>query len=228
MKVLAIETSTLTGSVALVEEERLLGEMTLSVSVQHSERLMPAIADLLTHSGVPLASVDLFAVSAGPGSFTGLRIGVACAQGLAASIGKPLVGVPTLQALAMNGLHFPGLVVPLLNAYRGEVYRGLYQKVPGTFWSMEGLAEDRVCKISELIDELGSRKERTLLLGNGVEIIGEGPLQTLDGAVMAPMTLNNPRASNVALLASSLNQKVPGTFWLGREVVLPHYLRSPG
>jgi tRNA threonylcarbamoyladenosine biosynthesis protein TsaB len=212
VKILGIETSTLTGSVALVESGRLLGETTLSVSVQHSERLMPAIEQLLRDSGIAPGEIDLYAVADGPGSFTGLRIGIAAAQGLAMPYGRPIAGVSTLRGLAMNAVLFPGLIVPVLNAFRGEVYFGIYRAKGGRPEPVEG---DAVLPVADFLERLKSLGKETLLLGGGIEILPR------DSEVLreriAPALFHTPRAASIALLAEF---SVPGT-------VLPRYLRKP-
>ncbi len=220
MRVLALETSTLTGSVALLEEERLVGEVTLSISLQHSERLLPAIQRLLedanvgagfTRPGVltaPLQNIDLIAVAHGPGSFTGLRVGIATAQGLSLAWDKPVIGVSSLAALAMNGAHFAGLVVPVLDARRGEVYAAVRSEEHAV--SPDGLAEI-------LTNVTGP----ILLLGEGAERYREIFARRLgDRAVFAPTPLNTPRAANVAIVALREFQKEKGS-----PLVLPRYLR---
>lgn len=220
MNVLAIETSTLTGSVALFKNESVVGEITLSVSVQHSERLMPAIDQLLRDAGTNPAEIDLYAVATGPGSFTGLRIGIAAAQGLSLSHGKPMIGVSTLEALALNGIFFNGLIVPLLDAYRGEVYRGLYRGGSGLPALID---EDRVTGIQPLIEELQKQDSATLLLGNGAEIYGDQIQKALGKTTVAPGLLRNPRASNVAFLALQKSKET-----IPRGPLFPRYLRQPG
>ncbi len=203
MKVLAIETSTLTGSVALLEDDRVVEERVLSNQLQHSVDLMPAIDEVLSKNKMPLSGIDLFAVGNGPGSFTGLRIGIATAQGLALPFQKPLVGISSLHALACQGADFEGLVIPCLNAYRNEIYWGLYQKVPGTFW-LEPVLEDRVTSVEMLLKEVKERDEKALFLGHGYDA-------------------SHPKASHVGFLA--LEQWKKGE---RSSTVLPRYLRSPG
>jgi len=228
MQVLAIETSTLTGSVALLSGEEVIGEITLSVSVQHSERLMPAVERLLTDSNLTATDIDLYAVAIGPGSFTGLRIGIATAQGLSLAGGKPLVGVSTLEALAVNALFFPGLIVPILNANRGEIYRGLYQqKNVGTYCGpyLNAVDEDRVIGVDKLIAELRHFEGPILLLGNGTQLHKEKLLKELGGKQIsfAPPSLQIPRASHLAVLA--LEKWNRGDV---NQTALPRYLRVPG
>lgn len=211
MKILAIETSTLTGSIALVCDGQLVGETTLSVSVQHSERLMPAVDQILRDSGVSAKDVDLYAVAEGPGSFTGLRIGISAAQGFSLSQEKPIVGVSTLEGLAMNGMYFPGTVIPVLNAFRGELY-----------WRLDG--QDRVSTAESMAAVLQNRPGPLLILGNGAPLCGDLLLQNLGDRVrIAPAWLQNPRAVPIATLAAQKFKE-----GLKTAPVLPSYLRKPG
>jgi tRNA threonylcarbamoyladenosine biosynthesis protein TsaB len=220
VKILAIETSTLTGSVALVSDGRLLGETTLSVSVQHSERLMPAVEQLLRDANTPADQVDLFAVAQGPGSFTGLRIGIAAAQGLALARSKPLVGISTLMGLSMNAAFFPGLVVPVLNAFRGEVYFGRYRMVLGRPTPVQ---DDSVVPLEDFLGLLRSCGESALVLGDGVELCQpKFDSRENDKIVINSGILNTPRASHLAFLAGLQELRSAA------EPVLPRYFRKPG
>lgn len=217
MKILAIETSTLTGSVALVADGSLLGETTLSVSVQHSERLLPTIEQILRDARIEPADVDLYAVADGPGSFTGLRIGIAAAQGLAMAHGKPLVGVSTLRGLAMNAAFHSGPVVPVLNAFRGEVYFGVYRFQNAV---LEALEEDGILSVDAFAEKLGSLPHPAVVLGNGVELMRDKISSGMSGKIIIGSgNLNVPRASNLAFLAQGRSAEAP---------VLPRYLRKPG
>lgn len=198
VKILAIETSTLTGSVALLENDSLIGEITLSVSAQHSESLLPAIDQLLSQARVKSAEIDLYAVAVGPGSFTGLRIGIAAAQGLSLAHQKPLVGVSTLRGLAMNAIFYSGIIVPVLNAFRGEVYFGLYRARDGIPFEIEA---DQVLPLEEFHRRMDSLKEDRLILDQGL----------------------GPRAAHIGFLAAR-----DPTVSHGEALVFPRYLRRPG
>lgn len=126
MRVLGIDSATLVAGVAVIEEERVVVEGFLQTRKTHSERLLPLIALWLQEAELSLKDIDGIAVTSGPGSFTGLRIGVATAKGLAQAAGKPLLGVPTLDALALNLAGSSGIICPILNARKGEVYTALY------------------------------------------------------------------------------------------------------
>ncbi len=222
MKVLALETSTLTGSVALLSDDVLMGEITQSVSLQHSERLMPAVHRLLNDACVTAKDLDLVAVACGPGSFTGLRVGIAAAQGLSSAAGIPLVGVSSLAGLSLNAIFFDGLVVPLLNAFRGEVYRGIYRMISG--WP-EAVVDDGVVDPAALLEEVRGHAKKILFLGNGLPVIFEA-LQKEAGMLdwrAAPLPLMMPRASNIGHLALQNDSKDRSS-----APVMPVYLRKAG
>jgi len=127
MRILALETATLAGSAALLEGGRVIGQSLLDVALTHSERLLAMVDRLLQDSGWDVAALDALAVSVGPGSFTGLRVGIATVKGLAMSLGLPVAPVPTLDALASNLPFADAPVCPLLDARKGEVYLSLYR-----------------------------------------------------------------------------------------------------
>ncbi len=130
MLILALECATKTIGVALLEGEDVLAEIYLGFDRHHAEILLPAIDRLFSLSGLTPGHVDLLACTVGPGSFTGLRIGVSTVKGLALATGKPVAGVSTLEVLAMNAVPFPQLICPMLDARKGQVYTGLYRLGP--------------------------------------------------------------------------------------------------
>jgi tRNA threonylcarbamoyladenosine biosynthesis protein TsaB len=162
MRVLGIETSTLQGGAALVDGEHVVCEHTLSVRVTHSERLLPAIDAVLRDAGVGLTDVGGLAISIGPGSFTGLRIGLSTVKGLAYATGLPVVGVPTLEAMAwlLPAARYP--ICPVLDARKHEVYAALFRHAEAglvRLWDDRALSPERVC---DLVDG------PTLFIGDGV------------------------------------------------------------
>lgn len=132
MRVLAVDSSTTVAGVAVVEDDKLVVETFLNTTKTHSQRLMPMLDATLREADLTLADINALAVSIGPGSFTGLRIGLATVKGLAQATGKPIIGIPTLDALAMNAAGLPGQICPILDARKNEVYTAVYQSVdPG-------------------------------------------------------------------------------------------------
>ena len=163
MKVLGIETATLMGGVALMAEAGLISEYRMGVAVRHSERLLPAIDHLLTQSHASLSQISAIAVSAGPGSYTGLRVGLAVAKGLAMGAHLPLVMVPTLEAHAAAFSQCQRLIAPMLDARRGQVYWALFDPRP------EGLTRiypDTVSTLQEAIAIIRSFQRETLVTGD--------------------------------------------------------------
>ena len=170
MKILALESSALTASVAVCDGEQLLGEYTLNNGNTHSETLLPMTESLLGSLGLSVSDIDLFAASIGPGSFTGIRIGVATLKGLAFGSQKPCVGVSTLEAMAYN-LSVPnGLICPVMNARRKQVYTALFRNNGG---SMERLMPDSAISIAELDELLASYDEPVYLVGDGYSVTVE-------------------------------------------------------
>jgi tRNA threonylcarbamoyladenosine biosynthesis protein TsaB len=160
---LAIDTATKTAGVALLRDEVILVEYFFNLERNHSETVLPAVHEGLALAGVGIGAVDLFALTVGPGSFTGLRIGASTVKGLALTTGKPVVGVSTLEALAFNAVDFPGLVCPMLDARKGEVYAALYRAAAGgEFDVILGEAATTPAEI------LGRIDRETLFLGDGV------------------------------------------------------------
>jgi tRNA threonylcarbamoyladenosine biosynthesis protein TsaB len=175
MKILSIDSSALVASVAICEDERILAEYTLNNGNTHSETLLPMVEALLGALGLKIADVDLFAVSAGPGSFTGVRIGAATLKGLAFGSDKPCAEVSTLEALAANLRGLDGLVCPVMNARRSQVYTALFRVSQG---KTERLMEDSALSIAELDALLANYGEPVRLCGDGYDITERGFTQT--------------------------------------------------
>jgi tRNA threonylcarbamoyladenosine biosynthesis protein TsaB len=193
---LTIDTSTPAGSVALSQGDRLLGEILLNTPSTHTDRLLTSLHQLLDDTGVDLAEVDAFAVVLGPGSFTGLRVGVATVKGLALAMDKPVIGISSLQALAVQ-VPFPKYpLCGLLDARKQEVYAGMFR------W--EGglpvlLGKERVLPPEALMEELTGD---VLFVGNGANVYRTLIIRQLGSrAHFAPWSLEIPRASAAAALA---------------------------
>ncbi len=199
MRILAVETSTLAGGAAIVDGERLLGEYTLNIRTTHSERLMAAVDRLLQDCGWELGDLEGVAVAIGPGSFTGLRIGVSTVKGLALALGIPVVAVPTLDALAARLPFAAHPVCPVLDARKGEVYACLYHWAEGTMvrdWEYLALAPEALC---ERI--LGP----VILVGDALDALGDLFVARLGGrARLAPAGRRLPSAATVGALGHAL------------------------
>jgi tRNA threonylcarbamoyladenosine biosynthesis protein TsaB len=199
MLVLALDTSTMLGTVAVVRDGQLLAELGAFVRASHGETVLPHVERALHMAGIGLAQVDLLAVGIGPGSFTGVRIGVATAKGLAMAERKPLVGVTSLRSLARGLGHGAGLAVPILDAHKGEVYCAAYAH------RADGGLDEVVAPFHALPDQAAQHLraragEQTLwLAGDGPERYGAQLLDPLGSAVVrAPGFANLPRAACLA------------------------------
>ncbi|MDD2401413.1 MAG: tRNA (adenosine(37)-N6)-threonylcarbamoyltransferase complex dimerization subunit type 1 TsaB [Clostridia bacterium] len=198
MIVLGIESATPVASVAIVSDNKLLGEIMLNTGLTHSEQLLPLIDDLLKQVRVSLMDLDGIAVAGGPGSFTGLRIGMATAKGLAQGTEKPLVSVSTLLAFAFLQAGRPGLVAPLMNARKNEVYTALY-KFEGEEY--EQLEPEQAIGPQEWAQKLDSYQKPVLLSGDGVKDYFDVWKQNLGEKAIFPSNLFlTARGASVAWL----------------------------
>ena len=167
MKILSLDSTALVASVALCEDEKLLGEITLNNGNTHSETLLPMVEFLLERLALTTDDIDMFAASKGPGSFTGVRIGAATVKGLAFGTQKPCIGVSTLESLAYNLVFVDGLICPVMNARRSQVYTALFRAKNGV---LERLMPDSAIAISELDEYLKQFDEPVRLSGDGYGI----------------------------------------------------------
>lgn len=200
MNWLSIDTCTSTLSVGLVHEEVILGEWVSHLKRHHSKHLLPAVDGLLRQTGRALTDIGGIAVTQGPGSYTGVRIGVTTAKVLAWSLKLPLVGVSSLAALAVNGQRFSGRLIPMWDARRKRVYAGHYRFGPHS--QLTALKEDRVTGIQDLMADLADVREPLLFLGDGA--VSHRPLieaQLGDQAFFAETAENVIRPASVARLA---------------------------
>ena len=166
MKILGIESSSLVASIAIVEDENMLAEYTVNFKKTHSQTLLPMLDEVMRMLGMELQEIDAIAVSGGPGSFTGLRIGAATAKGLGFALQKPLIHVPTLDATAYNLCGSDALICPIMDARRNQVYNGLYY----CDRDLKVICAQRAVDMHELILELNARGVRVIFLGDGVPV----------------------------------------------------------
>lgn len=167
MKILAFESSAKAAGVALCEDEFLVAQSYQNNGLTHSTTLLPMAEDLLRNCGVSLKDVDCLAVSAGPGSFTGLRIGISTVKGLCWGAEKPCAGVSTLEAMAWNLAHLDGVICCAMDARRHQVYNALFRAREGT---LERLTPDRAISLEELARELKSLDGPQIVVGDGSEL----------------------------------------------------------
>lgn len=199
MRILGIESSSLVASVAIVEDETTMAEYTVNFKKTHSQTLLPMIDEMVKLLEIDLSTVDAIAVSGGPGSFTGLRIGSATAKGLGLALHKPLIHVPTLDATAYNLYGTEALICPIMDARRNQVYTGIYRFRE----SFEIVHGQDAMDIDELIGILNSMGEPVIFLGDGVPVFRSRIEETLTvKALFAPAHVNRQRASAVAALGA--------------------------
>ena len=199
----------------MLRDGKLVSQYTQCSGLTHSRTLLPMGEDMLKNAELKLADVDLLAVAHGPGSFTGVRIGVSMVKGLAWASDKPCVGVSTLEAMAWHGLAAGGLVCPVMDARRSQVYNALFRIVDGR---PERLTEDRPIALEELAEELRTYNERVFLVGDGAELSYSALTGKGLPCSLAPENLRMQSAWGVAMAAMG---KTPGT----ADELLPVYLR---
>ena len=198
MKTLALETSAKSVSVAVTEDGRVLASSYQNIGLTHSVTLMPLLDGMLQNAGLALSDMDLLAVAAGPGSFTGLRIGVSALKGLAWAEDKPCCGVSTLEAMAQNGRLFEGTVICAMDARRSQVYNALFRCENG---QLTRLCPDRAIGLEELAEELRGETRRLLVLGDGGQLCRDGLAQLGVESELAPAQLLYQNAVGVGLAA---------------------------
>lgn len=198
---LAIETATLASGVALATADKLVAEIIVQTRKTHSERLMPHIEQLLELGQVAKEDITAIAVSIGPGSFTGLRIGLATAKALAYVWNVPVIGVSTLAALAYACPAPNSLICPLLDAQKGNVYQAVYRWEKGM---LQEVIPPRVIAHQEAINELASQPLPVIMLGEGAVLFQEAIVAAADPIELAPLHIILPRAGSVALLGHQL------------------------
>ncbi|WRP06866.1 tRNA (adenosine(37)-N6)-threonylcarbamoyltransferase complex dimerization subunit type 1 TsaB [Rossellomorea aquimaris] len=216
MTILSIDTSNYPLGVALIEEDKVIGEYITYIKKNHSVRAMPAIEQLLKDCGTEAKDLTKVVVANGPGSYTGVRIGVTLAKTLAWSLGIPLIPVSSLATLASSGRYFTGYIVPLFDARRGQVYTGLYE-----FQGDQLICVEDDCNIilEEWVTKLKDFNKEILFVGNDVALHESMIKEVLgDQAKIAPFVSHNPRPSELAFIGS-------GLIGTSAHEVLPNYIR---
>jgi len=219
--ILAIDTSGRSGSIALVDRGRLVAERTVGDAGPHAGWLPGNIAGICASNGITLNEIDLYAATAGPGSFTGLRIGLTTIKGLAWSLDKPVAPVSTLRALAMNAATAGVPVCPILDARKSEVYTALYTFKNGEAEVLMEPVSIRPEALFENLNALCPESGPVIFLGNGLCVYGELIQKGRKGAVLAPEPLWIVRAYNVAALAGARGAESTTALALA-----PFYLRK--
>lgn len=219
MRVLCIDTSGTTAGVALLEDQKIIYESETNNGLTHSQSIMPMVDAALNTARITARDVDLFAAVVGPGSFTGVRIGVSTIKAMAHATGKPCIGVNALETLAAGTGGFDGVICPILDARAQQVYGAVF--APG--FPPERLMQDEAMKLTEYLDAVASISDRALFIGDGAVSFASVIKERMgDGACFAPVHLSSIRAGAAASIALHNAEKAGD--YLSLE---PLYLRAP-
>ena len=213
MNILAIESSAVTAGVAVLQDGRLLAQSMSDCGLTHSKTLMPQVEQLLAACSLTPSDLHLIAVAHGPGSFTGVRIGVSCAAGLAFAAGIPALGVSTLEAMAYGASYHEGLVCPVMDARRNEVYTALFRIENG---QITRLMDDSAIPIALLAERLAAYEKPVYLVGDGADLVHA----QIQSTHLAPVHVRKQRADGVALCALARQSEA-----VNAKELAPVYLR---
>lgn len=217
MKILAIDTTGLVASVAIVDSTKTIAEFTTNHKKTHSETLMPMIENMFLSLNMDISEIDYIAVSNGPGSFTGLRIGVATAIAIAHGSNKLVIPVPTLDSLAYNIFDQSNIIVPIMDARRDQVYTAFYKRDGEKLIRLNDYMADNIdVVISLLIEE----NKNAIFLGDGIQVFREKILEHKEKFMIASANMNMQRASSVGVVAMQNIDKA-----VTYDKVEPFYLR---
>jgi len=219
MKILAFETSAKAASAAVMADGKLLAECYQNTGLTHSQTLMVMAQDLLKQLNLTAKDMDAVAVAAGPGSFTGVRIGIAAAKGFAWGREIPCVGTSTLESMALGLGAWQGYVCPVMDARRSQVYNALFHVSGGNYARVQ---EDRAISLADLGEELKILREPIFLVGDGSNLCYNTLLEKVPGLVLPPEHRMHQRAAGVALAAERM-LKEGGDF--SGAALMPNYLR---
>ena len=225
MKILGLDSSGLVASAALWEDDILLAEYTTNYKKTHSQTLLPMLDEIRNMIDLDMTSIDAIAIAAGPGSFTGLRIGAATAKGLGLALDKPLVEVPTLEGLAYNLCGCTQFICPLMDARRNQVYTGIYEfeKVNSTY-ELRVIENQCAVDISDIIAKLNEMGREVIFLGDGVPVYRK----VIEEQMQIPYSFaaannNRQRAASVAALGAVYYAQGKTVTAAGHQ---PEYLRK--
>ena len=198
MKILGLDSSGIVASVAIVEDDVLIAEYTVNYKKTHSQTLLPMLDEIAKMTELDLNSIDAIAVAAGSGSFTGLRIGSATAKGLGLALKKPLIAIPTVEGLAYNLYDISGLICPIMDARRKQVYTGIYRF---TDHQLKVVEDQMAVPMETVIEKLNQYGEAVTFLGDGVPVFHELIAEKMTVPYsFAPAHVNKQRAAAVAAL----------------------------
>lgn len=219
MNIVAIDTSGPLASCAVMKDGAIAHMIVMNQGLTHSETIMPALDDCMRAANIDCSQADVFAAVAGPGSFTGVRIGVCAAKGLAHAHNVPCVAIDALEALAMNVQYFDGIACPILDARRGQVYCAAFDMKNGM---PERVLEDAAIEIDAFLDSLPEDR-KLFFLGDGLRVHAKHIAEKIgERAVIAPANMRELRADAACLLAAAKADE-----WKEAKLLTPIYLRIP-
>lgn len=221
MKLLAIDTTATAASACLAEDGRIIGEFYVNTALTHSRTLVPMIEQLMLNTGEELDKLSVVAVNAGPGSFTGVRIGVAAVKGIAFASDIPCMSVSTLESMAYNVSDSDAVVCAVMDARCSQVYNALFRTENGT---VSRLCVDRALSVEDLRRELEGMTEKVILVGDGAALCYEAYKDSLKNVSLAQPNNRFQRASSVAMAAFD---KLSKGETVSAEELMPVYLRLP-
>ena len=199
MRILALDSSGLVASVAILEDDNLIAEYTVNYKKTHSQTLLPMLDEIVQMTDTDLSTIDAIAIAKGPGSFTGLRIGSATVKGLGLALDKPIVGIPTVEGLAMNLYDTDAVICPLMDARRNQVYTGIYKFQEGT---LQVVRDQLPLGIGEIIEALNLLEQKVVFLGDGVPVYKDIIEQKMEVPyTFAPAHVNKQRAAAIGVRA---------------------------
>lgn len=217
MLILSVDSSAAPASVCLYQDGKILADFYLNSGFTHSQTLMAMVESALKISCRTVADIDAFAVNNGPGSFTGVRIGVSAVKGMAYAADKPCIAVSTLMSMAYNCLASDGIICACMDARRSQVYNALFRVSSGT---VTRLCEDRAISVADLLEELGSYDERIMLAGDGAQLVFDS--SDNDNISLLPENIRYQRASSTAIAAFDKFNRGEA---LSPAALMPSYLR---
>lgn len=223
MNILAFDTASSSGAVAIMKNDKIIAHTQLNIGLTHSEQLLPTINALMEITGSKMGEMDAIAITSGPGSFTGLRIGFSTAKGMALGLHKPLIPISTLDVLAQNGAGTNGIVVPIMNARRNQVYTAIYYSNGS---SVKRKSDFQAIGINELLDEIKKLSQATpvYFTGDGVDVFSDVVRESLgNSAIFASGCRKYVCADMLALLAA---QEIDNWTDLRGMRIEPIYLRE--
>ena len=221
MKILAVDSSANTASVAINSDGNLVGEFFINAGLTHSQTLMPIIENLCIQTGILIKDIDLFAVTHGPGSFTGLRIGIATIKGMAIALNKPCVGISTLEVMAYNAIGLEGVICCCIDARRNQLYNAIFEQKDD---KIVRLVQDRAIDIEDLMVELNNCNKKIIYVGNGSEMCYNMAKKNFLGinSYILPERVRDSRASALAQIAYNMHKENVLNY---SDELKPRYLR---